>query len=325
MAESERNTGAGGGSDRSRGPTDDELRSTVPRDRGGRELRVGAFVIVGFLSFIVVLFLLTDPATLRGRYMVVTTMDDAGGVRRGDPIQMRGVNVGRIHGFEMTPDGRVHMTMEIEGEWQFPEGSVAALGESGLFGGRTVEIVPGPGEDMIEPWDTIAGAGAGVTLFETAGELSQQAEQVMASLNRVLSGPTTGAMEESALELRGLLAELRQIAGLQRRQLADLTASLTRSAENLEEAAGAAPDVARAAARADTIMIGLNRTTATLDDAMASLDVVLERLAAGEGTLGRLSTDEALYENLNRAAESIALLATDIRENPRRYVHIEVF
>ena len=89
-----------------RGTDDAELRANLPRDKGTRQLRVGAFVIVGLVSFFIVLFLLTDPGTFRGRYDVFTRLGDAGGVRRGDPIQMRGVIIGRVSGFEMGSDGQ---------------------------------------------------------------------------------------------------------------------------------------------------------------------------------------------------------------------------
>jgi phospholipid/cholesterol/gamma-HCH transport system substrate-binding protein len=308
-----------------RTPSDEELGAAIPRERGSQDLRVGLFVIVGFVSFIIVLFLMTDPATLRGRYMVVTTMEDAGGVRKGDPVQMRGVNIGRIHGFEMTPDGAVDVTMEIEGEWEIPETSQVLLGEAGLFGGRTVEVIPGPGQTMVEEWDTIAGEGEGASLLETAGDLGVKAEAVLDRLNEALAGPTMGAVERSATELQALISELRQLASVQRVQLADLTESLNRSAQGLEDVSGAGADVASAVARADSTLLTLNRTSATLDRAAASLDTVLARLEAGEGTLGRLSVDESLYDNLNEAAESLAALATDIRENPKRYLTVEVF
>jgi phospholipid/cholesterol/gamma-HCH transport system substrate-binding protein len=45
----------------------------------------------------------------------------------------------------------------------------------------------------------------------------------------------------------------------------------------------------------------------------------------GEGTLGRLSTDDTLYEEVTTATESLRLLLDDFRENPRRYVNISIF
>ena len=130
------------GNNEGNGPSEAELEAALGQKGAGRELRIGIFVLLGLVSFITVLFLLTDPATLRGRYMVVTELADAGGIRRGDPVQMRGVNIGRVHAFEMTEDGRVAVTLEIEGEWRIPRRSEALLTASGVFGGRTMSIVP---------------------------------------------------------------------------------------------------------------------------------------------------------------------------------------
>ena len=68
----------------------------MPAATRGREARLGAFVLFGLLSFIVVLYALTDPATFRGRHILYSVMNDAGGVRRGDQIQMRGVNMQQV-------------------------------------------------------------------------------------------------------------------------------------------------------------------------------------------------------------------------------------
>ena len=79
--------------------SDEELAGAAPKKSGGKDMLIGIFVLSGLLAFVAILFLLTDPATMRGRYMLVTTVQDAGGVRRGDPVQMRGVIIGRINGF----------------------------------------------------------------------------------------------------------------------------------------------------------------------------------------------------------------------------------
>ena len=69
-------------------PTDEELRNAMPRNRRRLEFRVGIFVLVGLFSALFALFLLTDPSTFRGRYRISTVVEDAGGIRKGDPIQM---------------------------------------------------------------------------------------------------------------------------------------------------------------------------------------------------------------------------------------------
>ena len=113
-------------------PSDEDLSNALPRRTGSNEARVGIFVIFGLIALVAVLFLLTDPATMRGRYMLVTTVLDAGGVRRGDPVQMRGVIIGRINGFEMMPSGRVAVRLGRALESSSSEGRGLLLPDEGF-------------------------------------------------------------------------------------------------------------------------------------------------------------------------------------------------
>lgn len=306
-------------------PSDDELNKALPRSSVGREARVGIFVLGGIIAFVAVLFLLTDPATMRGRYMLVTTVEDAGGVRKGDPVQMRGVIIGRVNNFEMMANGRVAVRLELEGEWQIPQGSQTRLGASGLFGGRTMEIVPSDQTTYQQPFDTLPGSDGGTGLLGDAEGLTAKADSVMSGLNSMLNASTVASVQGSAAELETLLRELSGVTQEQRSTLKRLTTSLANSAEGLESAAAAGPDVARAIARADSAMAVLAETGRNLDQAAASLHTVLARIERGEGTLGRLSTDDALYTNMNRAAESIAALVEDLKANPKKYINVSIF
>lgn len=306
--------------------SDEEILKSTPRGSGGKEAQVGVFVLLGLISFVVILFWMTDPATLRGRYMLVTEVDHAGGVRAGDPVQMQGVNIGRVHDFEMLDDNRVIITMEIEGEWPIPIGSETVMGEAGLFGGRSMEIIRGPGPGVYAAGDTLVGEGAsGSGLLSSVDELSGQAQTVLVSLNAMLNDSTVGAVQGSAQELRTLLSRLSAVTDEQRVALRELTTNLNAAAEGLESASAAGPDIASAAARADSAMVQLRATSESLDAATASLNTILGRMEQGEGTLGRLSTDESLYVNLNTAAQSLTALMTDLQENPNKYINVSIF
>lgn len=313
----------GKGSGAGRGVSDAELLASVPRESAGKSARVGVFVLVGLLSFVIVLFWMTDPATFRGRYKVVTTVTDAGGVRSGDPIQLYGINVGRVHDFEMEGPGRVHITLEIDGRWQIPADSRARFGAAGIFGGRTLVIEPGTSVAMLQAWDTIPGESpSGEGMLGAVDELSGQASTVMERLTALLDDGMIGSVQGSAREMEVLLRDLSAIANDQRSSLRTLTESLSRSAEGLEEAS---PDIQSAIARADSAMAALESTSRTLDQAAVSLRTMLGRIERGEGTLGRLSMDETLYMNLTLAAENLNALLVDLQANPRKYISISIF
>ncbi len=307
--------------------SDEELLAAVPSGTGGREARLGLFVILGLLSFTVVLFWMTDPATLRGRYMLHTSVDNAGGVRAGDPVQMQGVNLGRVHDFAMIGPGRVDITLEIEGQWRVPRGSTVTFGAAGLFGGRTLEILRGESQDFYAEGDTLPGIGAGGGgLLGSVDDLSARAVDVLESIQRLLDPETVDALRGTAVDARQLVAEFSTLATDLRGPLTELTESLATTAEGLSAAAEVGPDVASAVARADSTMAVLQQTSTNIDAAMSSLSTVLARIEAGEGSLGRLTTDDAeLYENINAATESLSTLLQDLQENPNRYINISIF
>ncbi len=303
------------------GPSDAEIASAVPPSVGAHEFRVGAFVVLGILAVLTILFLMTDPATFRGRYMIVTSVEDAGGIRRGDPVQMKGVPIGRIHRFAIQGAG-VDITLEIEGEWDIPSDSRARLLSAGLLGGTTVDILRGTATTYLADGAMIPGAEGGGGIMSTVEDLGGKAENVLGQIENLLSDPTISAVQASAQDLQTLLTTLSEVTRTQGREIAALTASLTEAADSLAEAT---PDARETMAQARETMTRLNATSATLSEAVVSLDEILGRMQRGEGSLGKLSHDDALYVNLAAAAESARALMDDLRAHPRRYINISVF
>jgi phospholipid/cholesterol/gamma-HCH transport system substrate-binding protein len=67
----------------------------------------------------------------------------------------------------------------------------------------------------------------------------------------------------------------------------------------------------------------------TDDQVYVSLQESLDKLAAllkdvedGKGTLGRLAKDEQLYNNLNELSAEIVKLIYDFRQNPKKFLTI---
>lgn len=304
-------------------PSEEDLATAVPRGQVRREFQVGVFVILGVLSVMTALFLLTDPSMFRGRYLATTVVQDAGGIRKGDPVQMKGVNIGRVHAFSLVPEG-VSITLEIEGEWEIPSDSRTRLVSSGILGGRTVEVVPGDSPMPLRSGGELPGEMM-PGLMDFPPELGQNVESVVGRLEDLLAAPTVEDLRGSAHQIRELMAHLSILAQEQGEEVARLTASLNRSAQGLEEAAGSGEDFASAVARADSALLSVHETSQSLHRVSSSLETILQRIEAGEGTLGQLSTDPALYDNLTAAVESIRALADDVREHPGRYVKVEIF
>lgn len=302
--------------------SDQEVMRAVPPTARSRQLRVGVFVILGIAGFFTVLFLMTSPATFRGRYMLITRVADAQGIRKGDPVQMRGINVGRIHQFDMDEDS-VLITLEIEGRWEVPVGSRSELLSGGILGGTVVSVLPGPGPGVLAPRAVLPGRAV-PSVLDSAGDLAGDAGDVLKRVQALLSDSTLAGTGSAVSSLRDLLAELATLTESQAGEVRSLLAALNRSAENVEAATGA-EEWRRALGSADSALASLNRTSGAVEQSITSLNVVLARIERGEGTLGQLSANDSLYHSLNAAAGSLKELLDDLKENPGRYIRISVF
>lgn len=317
-------------------PPEDREAPHPPSRSGNQTLWVGVFLILGLVAGLAALFILTDAAIFRGRYIVTTNVPDAGGIRRGDPVQMLGVNIGRVQRFKIDPRG-VAIRLELEGEYDVPKDSQVHLRSSGLLGGMVADIVPGTSTERARNGDTLPGRTE-EAMMDAANRVATQVEAALARVERVLSDPnidsisnTTRNLDAGTGEARKLIGDVNTAVTAQRRELAALTASLQRSAEGFEKVA-TGPELDRTMKRIDEATARLQPVMSSLERSSAALENVMGKLDRGEGTAGKLLRDEELYRNMNaamlnmnQATVNINKLSEEIRRNPRKYLKLSVF
>jgi phospholipid/cholesterol/gamma-HCH transport system substrate-binding protein len=309
--------------------TDKPLPPPPPSRGKYREAWVGLFVVAGIAATIILLAVMTDAALFRGRYIITTNVPNAGGIRKGDPVQMRGVNIGRIISFGIGQKD-VDVRLEIESEYPIPKDSRVELKASGLLGGMVAEVVPGASAEKAAWGDRIPGA-SGIGLFDKMDTLAGEADKVAVRVQNLLSDEMVKDLQGGASDARKSLESLQAMLKEQRGELRALSASLKRSAEGMEKVT-TGPELERTVKRVDRLVERLDGTLGTLDRSSKSVESILGRMDRGEGTLGKLSTDDTLYKNaseatanLNKATQELNKLLADFQEHPRKYINLKVF
>ena len=230
--------------------TDADLPTPVTRGRD-QALWLGVCLVLGLVAVLGALFILTDAAVFRGRYIVRTNVPDAGGIRRGDPVQMNGVNIGRIQRFFLHEEPgvrKVEIRLELEGEYDnIPTDSRVVLESAGMLGGMRAVIVPGQASTYLKGGEVLPGTTKG-GMLESTDELAADAKRVADEATKTLTRmqsllsdatiknveATTTSTEASAREMRTLLADLSATVREQRKQLSTLQTSLQKSSAGLE-------------------------------------------------------------------------------------------
>src|SRR5687767_2009766 len=128
----------------------EELRAMAPIRSPRRDVYAGVFVVIGILATIAVLFVITDPGTFQGRYRVSTVLPDAEGIRKGDLVRMKGVNVGRITDFRFEGRG-VRVSLELMSEYPIPADSRVSIVSGGLLQPMVAELQPGTSRQLMRP------------------------------------------------------------------------------------------------------------------------------------------------------------------------------
>jgi phospholipid/cholesterol/gamma-HCH transport system substrate-binding protein len=309
--------------------TDKPLPPPPPPRGKHREIWVGLFVVAGLLATVATLGVMTDAALFRGRYIITSNVPNASGIRKSDPVQMRGVNIGRILGFTIGGQG-VDIRLEIEGEYPIPKDSRLEIKASGLMGGMLADVIPGSSSEPAKWGDRIAGS-TGVGLFDKMDELAGEADKVAIRVQGLLSDQMIKDLQGGASGARASLESLQAILNEQRGELRGLSASLKRSAEGLERVT-TGPELERTTKRLDELVGRLDGTQQALDRSSKSLQSILARMDRGEGTLGKLSADDTLYRNaseatanLNKATVELNKLLADFQAHPKKYINLEIF
>ena len=261
--------------------------------------------------------------------------DQIAGVQAASPVQMQGVKIGTVTGITLDPrrSDKVILQLTIKRQYLIPEDSEAKIISSSLMGAKAIEIIYGASSAYLEAGDTLR-SGRDRDLMDMAGSeldfFKQKFSRIADDLSRTLDNVNL-LLEENATNISGTLGNLNSVSG-------DVAELLETEKEHLHSAvqnlSAFADMLGENAPRVDSIVGSLNEVTAQLAEAdfarrlsesVATLDDLLGRIESGDGSLGLLLNDRALYDSLTMASGNLASLLADLQEYPGRYVHFSLF
>jgi phospholipid/cholesterol/gamma-HCH transport system substrate-binding protein len=242
-------------------------------------VKVGAFFVVALLVAGWLVLRIENFRLGEGRgTQYVVTLPEARGLREKAAVLMRGIRVGRVTNLRLTADG-VAADLQLRGDIRVRQGAVAEVIPVGLLGETQMNLDPGPPDaPELPPGAVIPGkiAPSMDALMETAGEVTADVTAITEAAREAVTGPAGENRMEQVLEnLAALTLELR-----------GFTKAMTQVAARVERLTGGQEDRLAQGVQDATL------AARSVREAADGLDVVLERVRNGEGTVGRLLSDE---------------------------------
>ena len=324
------------------------------------EVMVGLAVILGIATIVFGTIWMQGIRLGQEQVAVQARFTEVGQLLTGGTVKFRGVPIGRVRGIELEPGGgAVLVTMNISDGVQLPDDPVVILAPESMFGDWQAEIAPrarfptyayaeSPSPDVL-PGYSLPDMSQ---LTAVAGEIASNMASISARFDLAFTDETAANIREAIDNITEVSEQLTGVVSKQQLAIEEVANNLERTSEAAGQAAitmqraFAEVETAIGDGRLSTIMQNVERTTSRTDSLVSVLVAASHDLRAtavtadstfrqvsslagaverGEGTLGMLLRDTALYISLVDTNVEVQTLLRDIRRNPRRYINLTIF
>lgn len=292
------------------------------------EVILGVVVFVALASVIVGVAWLSSQLNIRvGHYRLHIVFDDIGTLHAGDHVNVRGIQVGKVLRTELHMGKPAAYAAIWAPEGGIPKDSKFWLRSESLLGGYIVDIELGDSPEVF-PSEGYAVGSVSVGLESLAPEAKRLSERLADPKVGALSDANLRRIESTLASLDSATAALHLLLADNRRPLNTLLDSLGGAAaeakgmlgENRSDVKQVLRQLAKASSRLDSVTANLGAATASLRSASDNLRGITQRIREGDGTVGKLLTDEQLYRDMRRTLSQVDSILVDLKQNPGRYL-----
>lgn len=282
------------------------------------EVKVGILVFAALVLLMVLVFGVGEIRIFERGMEYRVVFNSVAGLNEGSSVRLGGVKVGHVRNIDFTEYEKkrmVEVVVIIKESVPIREGDKFKITMLGLLGENYVEITPGMvTEKDVKPGSLIEG--------ETVVAMDQMFEDVQAGLGRVnemLDDETVENIKKTVAHTEAVSGDLEYVIDTSKGDIIATMRNLNSTSVRLERL------VARNEASINATMDNVTVISENAVGVSEDLETITGRLERGEGTAGKLLTDEALYNEVLDTTTEAKGLIQDIKERPTRYIKLSIF
>ncbi len=261
------------------------------------------------------------------------TYDNVEGLAKASPVTINGLLVGKVKDITfLNNQGKLLVSFSVtESDFEFSKNSLVRIYSSGLLGGKSLGLYPEyDPENRAVSGDTLVGSVEDdmlVAVTKALGPLEDKVNNTLVTLDvllhsitDILDPKTRANLQNSIANLNTTMESLNDASSSLNGLLKENKGSLNNTFANLENMTTNFNSLSDSLSKLET-----GKLFSELQNVVTRFDTISSALQNGEGSMGKLLTDEQLYENLKGASKQLEELLEDVKLNPKRYLHISVF
>jgi phospholipid/cholesterol/gamma-HCH transport system substrate-binding protein len=306
-----------------------------------KELKTGLIAIFAIIGFVVLYQFMKGKNLFTTDNVFYAKYDNVEGLSVSNPVSINGLKVGQVD--EIKPitskDGKIHFVVKltVDDKFEFSKNSKVEIFEPGLMSGKEMKINLFYGGETAKDGDTLMGNYQLSMLNSLSSQVKpvkDQLSNVLLKLDSTLASTNKIVDEQNRKEIKLLLANLNQTVASFKGTAEQTNRILSSNEKGLHEVVDNANKTLQTAnatvAKYGTVAekIDIEKLNVTIDEFSKTankLNNVIAGIQNGQGSLGKLTQDDQLYNNLTKTAENMNKLVEDLKANPKRYVNFSVF
>ena len=291
------------------------------------EFKIGlAVVLAGALFYLGTRFLRDLP--IFGQATIYhTELLDSNGLVPGNIVAVIGVGVGSVTEVQLTSTG-VLVSFSVSDDVVLTEGTTASAGGFGFVSSVQLNLSLGPsGAPIYEPGSLIPASEQSDIL----GDLVDRTPLVLNRVDTLLAGSSvavnaatelltnpSGQMKQTLTSIQNLSDAFQSVLLAEQGSLQ----SVFKDIENLSNAVEAFTEDSLGSVTTDIkgVIDQLSVNLDMLQSTTNELNTLIASINDGQGTLGKLATDDSLYIEMKGAATALRRILEDFEEDPRKYM-----
>ncbi|MFD0763153.1 MlaD family protein [Lutibacter aestuarii] len=263
-----------------------------------------------------------------------TEYSNVQGLNTASVVTINGVEVGKVIAikFNKNPEkrGRLIVEFSVENDFEFSKNSIAKIYSASLMGGKSLAVVPSFEGETAKSGDFLTGeieSDIFSSVTEKLNPLQAKVENVIVSADSLMTGLTDVLDMKSRENLKNSIAQLNSTISNFNSASASINSLLKDNEAKLNNTLSNAELLSGNLAKISDSLVNANigSTVKNLENTVKDINQILTNLEAGNGTLGKLLNDEAMYTNLTNASKELEELLREMKLYPKRFVHFSLF
>jgi len=299
-----------------------------------KELKIGVFAVtVLVVSFFMINYLRGEDILDR-EIEVTSRFETVEGLVASAPVYIKGYKAGKVSEVSYDPQTEdFKVTCAISKDFRIPSDSRMTIYSVDIMGGKGVKIDLGSSSSQAADGDMLApafeaglmdGLAAGIgPLMENVNGLLDSLNVTVAGVNRMLSDGNQEHISSMLAHLEDTMADLEKLSSAVGGKSEDIEAVIDNVSALSSRFGGIADQVDTTLAGVSSIVGKVNGTD--IEGLVSSLRNLLDNINDPEGTVGRLMSDDSVYNSVDSLLVDIDELVRKIQENPKKYIRISVF